>query len=80
MDLRDDIRKVAYYLYEKGGWMHGKDTEHWYEAERIVVDSKKKSRKGAVGVKEMAAPRPAAERKRSVGRHGKPRLGVKTRF
>lgn len=79
MDLRDEIRKAAYYLYEKSGWMHGRDEEHWYEAERMVMGVQKKSRKGAVGVKEMAALRPSAQRKRSVGRQGKPRLGMKTR-
>ena len=76
MDLREEIKRAAYYLYEKGGWMHGNDTEHWYEAERIVTDAQKK---GARRVKEAAAPRPSAQRKKVVGRQGKPRLGVKTR-
>ena len=79
MDLREEIRRAAYYLYEKGGWMHGQDTEHWYEAERMVTDAQKKGRKGVARVKEAAAPRPSAARKRAVGRQGKPRLGVKTR-
>ena len=79
MDLREEIKKAAYYLYEKSGWMHGLDEEHWYEAERMVTDAQKKGRKGAARVKEAAAPRPSAQRKKSVGRQGKPRLGVKTR-
>ncbi len=79
MDLREEIRKAAYYLYEKGGWMHGKHEDHWYEAERMVMGAQKKAGKGARRVKEAAAPRPSAQRKRSVGRQGKPRLGVKTR-
>ena len=79
MDLREEIKKAAYYLYEKGGWMHGMDTEHWYEAERMVTGAQKKGPKGARRVKEAVAPRSSVQRKRSVGRQGKPRLGVKTR-
>ncbi len=79
MSLREEIRRAAYYLYEKGGWMHGNDTEHWYEAERIVMESKKKGPGGAAKVKEAATPRPTAGRKKATGRQGKPRLGVKTR-
>jgi hypothetical protein len=81
MDLREEIKRAAYYLYEKGGWMHGKDTEHWYEAERMVTDALKKGGKVVrrVRVKAAAAPRPSGQRKKAVGRQGKPRLGVKTR-
>ena len=79
MDLREEIKRAAYYLYEKSGWMHGKDEEHWYEAERMVTGAQKKARKGVARVKAAVAPRPSAQRKKAVGRQGKPRLGVKTR-
>jgi len=36
MDLTDEIAQVAYELFEKDGKQHGKDKEHWLEAERIV--------------------------------------------
>jgi hypothetical protein len=36
MNLRDEIAKVAYELYEKSGRIEGKDRENWVEAERIV--------------------------------------------
>jgi hypothetical protein len=36
MDLNDEIAKVAYELFERGGKEHGKDQAHWLEAERIV--------------------------------------------
>lgn len=36
MELRDEIAKAAYSLFEKSGWVHGKDEEHWFEAEKAV--------------------------------------------
>ena len=36
MDLKDEIEKVAYELFERDGGQHGKDREHWLEAEEIV--------------------------------------------
>lgn len=43
MDLRDEIAKAAYYLFEKCGGMHGRHEEHWYEAERTVMSRVEKS-------------------------------------
>ncbi|MGD0231838.1 MAG: DUF2934 domain-containing protein [Syntrophorhabdales bacterium] len=37
MDLHEKIAVVAYELFERDGSQHGKDTEHWLEAERIVL-------------------------------------------
>jgi len=34
----DEIMRVAYDLYEKGGCVHGYHLEHWLEAERIVLE------------------------------------------
>lgn len=39
---QDKIARVAYELYEKSGRIHGKDIEHWLEAEVIVLGKKKK--------------------------------------
>ncbi len=79
MDLREEIKRAAYYLYEKSGWMHGLDEEHWYEAERIVMDAQKKGRKGTRKAEKSAAPSLLGQQKRPVGRQGKPRLGMKAR-
>ena len=36
MNLQDEIAKVAYELYEKGGRIDGKDVKDWLEAEKII--------------------------------------------
>jgi len=36
MDFYNEIARVAYELYEKSGYMHGRDLNNWVEAERIV--------------------------------------------
>jgi hypothetical protein len=40
--VHDKIARVAYELYEKSGCVHGRDVEHWIEAETIVLGKKKK--------------------------------------
>ena len=38
-DIRRDVTaKVAYALFERSGHNHGRDFEHWGEAERVVLD------------------------------------------
>lgn len=36
MDIKKEIEKVAYELYEKDGRQDGKDMEYWLQAEKIV--------------------------------------------
>jgi hypothetical protein len=36
LDRNDEIAKVAYELFERDGREHGRDQEHWHEAEEIV--------------------------------------------
>ncbi len=36
MNLHDEIAKTAHELYEKSGWIPGRDLENWIEAEKIV--------------------------------------------
>ena len=36
MDKKREIERVAYELYEKSGCKHGREAEHWIEAEKIV--------------------------------------------
>lgn len=35
-DLQEKIRKKAFELYTKRGYVHGNDFKDWLEAERIV--------------------------------------------
>ncbi len=37
MDLLEEIRKVAYELYEKSGCIGGREVENWLAAEKIVT-------------------------------------------
>ncbi|NTW18024.1 MAG: DUF2934 domain-containing protein [Syntrophaceae bacterium] len=36
-DLFDEIARIAYELWERNGCIHGRDIEHWCEAESIVI-------------------------------------------
>ncbi len=36
MNLHEEIKKVAYELYEKSGRIWGRDIENWLAAEKIV--------------------------------------------
>ena len=35
-EVQDQIRRRAYELWEQAGREHGRDTEHWLQAEREV--------------------------------------------
>jgi uncharacterized HAD superfamily protein len=35
--LEEEIKKIAYELYEKSGCIPGRDLENWLEAEKIVL-------------------------------------------
>lgn len=37
MNLREEIAKVAYELFESRGCVHGCDLDDWLEAEKIVL-------------------------------------------
>ncbi len=54
MNLREEIEKVAYELYEKGGRI-GRDLENWLEAEKIVMARHRKELSGAAKQMEHAA-------------------------
>ena len=36
-EIEDIIREQAYKLYEERGYTHGRDTDDWLEAERMVT-------------------------------------------
>ncbi len=37
MNLHEEIAKIAYTLYEKSGYINGRDFENWLDAETIVL-------------------------------------------
>ena len=43
--IYDEIARVAYELYEKRGKTHGYEIEDWLEAERIVLERRKRHAK-----------------------------------
>ena len=49
MELYEEIARVAYEIYEKSGYIEGRDLDNWLEAERIVkarlAEEKQKSEK-----------------------------------
>lgn len=55
MDLHEEIRKVAYELYEKSGCRGGRELENWLEAERIVMARRAQQEKGGKGKTPAAA-------------------------
>ena len=53
-NIDNEIAKIAYKLWEKGGYVQGRDRDNWLEAEQIVlmknkgtVTSEKKQKKAA---------------------------------
>ncbi|MFA4943524.1 MAG: DUF2934 domain-containing protein [Lentisphaeria bacterium] len=36
MKRREELKRLAYELFEKGGRSHGREMEHWLEAERLL--------------------------------------------
>jgi len=62
MDFYNEIAKVAYELYEKSGYIHGRELNNWLEAERIVrarlvEEEKKRSDKKPEGRSEKKPER-----------------------
>lgn len=60
MKKHEEIQKLAYNLFEKSGRVHGRDLDHWLEAERII-----KTREISVHAKDVEA---ALSKKRIVER------------
>jgi Protein of unknown function (DUF2934) len=36
--IQDEIARLAYELYEKGGRVHGNELKNWFDAEKIVME------------------------------------------
>lgn len=60
MKKHEDIQKLAYEMFEKGGRVHGRDLEHWLEAERLI-----RARQMGMHAADVEA---AASKKRAVQR------------
>ena len=65
MDLNDEIAIVAYEIFVRDGREHGKDKEHWCEAEGIVKARHAAKEKKAEPRKAAPAPEPV---KRASGK------------
>jgi hypothetical protein len=67
-DLFDEIARIAYELWERDGCIHGRDIEHWCQAEHIVIsriqpvgEEKPKKVRSAKKTPAKAAPKAAGK-------------------
>jgi Protein of unknown function (DUF2934) len=65
MNLQDEIAKAAWELYEKSGFIAGKELENWLEAERIVL-----ARHASQDIEEPEGPEAAEEGEEEAARTG----------
>jgi hypothetical protein len=69
-DTTQQIRELAYYLWDARGRPHGADIEHWVEAERVLADGANGHSDGA---DEPSATKPGKAKKHS--KKAKPERG-----
>jgi hypothetical protein len=72
MKRHEEIQKLAYEMFEKGGSVHGRNLEHWLEAERIV--KARQIQMHVADVEAAASKKPAVQRS-DVRRHEPKRKG-----
>lgn len=60
MDDEDQVRVIAYSIWEDEGKPHGRHLDHWFRAEAICRDRERRSQASAVA--ETAAPRKVSPR------------------
>ena len=58
MAKEDEIRLIAYNIWEQEGYINGKDCEHWFKAEAIWKEQQKPF--GENTAKESESPIPSA--------------------
>lgn len=51
--LEEQIRELAYLLWEAGGRQHDRSLEHWLEAERQILEANAAARRAATVVEAM---------------------------
>ena len=61
MDREEEIRQIAYQLWEEEGYQHGVDMDHWFRAE--VIWKKANEPKKSVSSKKGAAKKKKSPRK-----------------
>ena len=66
MKRHKEIQRLAYELFEKGGRVHGREIDHWLEAERIL--RARQMDRHAVDI-EAAASKKRAIQRSDVRRH-----------
>jgi len=66
MKRHKEIQRLAYELFEKGGRVHGREIDHWLEAERILKARQMDSHAASV---EAAASKKRAIQRSDVRRH-----------
>ena len=56
MVKEDEIRLIAYHIWEQGGCINGKDYEHWFKAKAIWKERQKPFRENATKESESLIP------------------------
>lgn len=69
-----DIAKHAYRLWEREGHPHGRDQEHWYQAEREVLGAATAEQDKPIG--EIRAAQQASAQKTDAPTAGQPPKGA----
>jgi hypothetical protein len=59
----DEIRTIAYYIWQEDGCVHGHDCEHWIRAEAIWEDQR---RQQPAAKTEIAGPRKSPQKKQKT--------------
>jgi hypothetical protein len=71
MEREDEIRYIAYCIWEQEGCCHGRDIEHWIRAEVVWEEKQKKAAKAEEPEKPAEKPQPVVKKKSIRNRHGR---------
>ncbi len=75
----EEVARLAYELYEKSGWQHGRHEEHWFEAERLMTArSLKVAGRGAAKPAKKPAKKAAVASNKGVAAKARTKTGTKT--
>ena len=68
MATEEQIKQLAYAIWEQEGRPHGKDTEHYFRAKQIIEQQEREATELAAATSRMETPpqtaTPPAEKKR----------------
>jgi hypothetical protein len=65
MDLNDEIRRLAYELYEKSGKVARRDLDNWLEAEKIILEQQGRERDPETALSSPAKKKRASTSKKA---------------